>query len=165
MRRIRTMAAVAAALTSAFGVAGCRREQRRFAEPASTSSADAMAKASDYSKNAWAMGEGQRLFAQMNCAGCHSHGGGGMGPALMDAQWVYGGDLPSIETSIIAGRPNGMPAYGSRLTEQQVWQVAAYVRSLSGHAPSAAEPIRDDHMSVRPPLSRTDPEPFAKQED
>ena len=46
----------------------------------------------------------------MNCVGCHSHGGGGMGPALMDGQWRYGGRIDQIATTIAEGRPNGMPA-------------------------------------------------------
>jgi cytochrome c oxidase cbb3-type subunit 3 len=147
----------------------CRREQRRFSEPppASRLNADAQAAPSKdhdslvrYSENAWAISEGQRLFVQMNCGGCHSKGGGGgMGPPLMDAPWRYGSGLDDIERSILGGRPNGMPAFATRLSPQQVWQLVAFVRSLSGHAPSQAAPTRDDHMAARPPPSRTDPLP------
>src|SRR5690348_6683234 len=35
-----------------------------------------------YDNNAPAISQGQQLFSEMNCVGCHSHGGGGMGPAL-----------------------------------------------------------------------------------
>src|SRR4051794_11812699 len=42
------------------------------------------ARARLYDNNAPAMAEGQFLYTHMNCVGCHSHGGGGMGPALMD---------------------------------------------------------------------------------
>jgi cytochrome c oxidase cbb3-type subunit 3 len=35
----------------------------------------------EYEENAFALSEGKRLFSQMNCVGCHAHGGGGMGPA------------------------------------------------------------------------------------
>src|SRR5437763_12954668 len=38
----------------------------------------------DYEENAYAVSEGQRLYNQMNCVGCHFHGGGGIGPPLMD---------------------------------------------------------------------------------
>jgi cytochrome c oxidase cbb3-type subunit III len=37
-----------------------------------------------YEGNAPAIAEGQRLYNWMNCSGCHFHGGGGMGVALMD---------------------------------------------------------------------------------
>lgn len=110
------------------------------------------------------MSEGQRLYGQMNCSGCHGHGGGGgIGPALMDSKWLYGSGLDDIERSILGGRPRGMPAFADRLSPQQIWQLVAYVRSLSGHAPSQAAPVRDDHMAVRPPPSRTDPEPPTQQ--
>src|SRR3954469_25515529 len=64
---------------------GCRREERRFSEPPSASQLSPnplTAARSDreslarYAKDAWAMSEGQRLYSQMNCEGCHGHGGG-----------------------------------------------------------------------------------------
>src|SRR5881398_1810180 len=42
------------------------------------------ARAKLYDNNAPAIAEGQRLYMQMNCVGCHFHGGGGMGPPLME---------------------------------------------------------------------------------
>ncbi len=152
-------------------LAACEREQRRFSEGTRASRLLVHGAAPDaqladqaqlelYAKNAWAIAEGQRLFAQMNCVGCHSHGGGGMGPPLMDATWIYGAGLADIERSIMEGRPRGMPAFSARLSPQQVWQLVAFVRSLSGHAPASAAPGRDDHMAVRPPPARTKPEPL-----
>jgi cytochrome c oxidase cbb3-type subunit 3 len=117
-----------------------------------------------YVGNAWAMGEGQRLYSQMNCVGCHSHGGGGMGPPLMDGKWLYGADDASVFTTIVGGRPNGMPAYRGRLSDDQVWQLVSYVKSLSGRASKLAAGARDDHMSVRPGPVRTDPAPITQQE-
>lgn len=154
-------------LSLAVGAAACRREQRRFSEQpvANRLLTRDQNPALDhdqlllYSKNAWAISEGQRLFSQMNCVGCHAHGGGGMGPPLMDARWRYGATPDDIARSIVQGRPRGMPSFGSRLSAQQVWQLAAYVRSLGGNAPSDAAPVRDDHMAVRPPPSRTGPQP------
>jgi cytochrome c oxidase cbb3-type subunit 3 len=156
-------------LASVFSISACRREERRFSEPPAASrlnrdnrmdnATTGHANLVRYSEDAWAVSEGQRLFQQMNCAGCHFHGGGGMGPPLMDAKWRYGSELEDIARSIVSGRPNGMPAFGSRLSDQQVWQIAAYVRSLSGRARSDVAPVRDDHMAVRPPPSRTKPEP------
>lgn len=67
----------------------------------------------------------------MNCVGCHAHGGGAMGPALMDDEWRYGGSMTAIVATIDQGRPNGMPSWRGKLTPQQMWQLAAYVRSLS----------------------------------
>jgi cytochrome c oxidase cbb3-type subunit III len=77
-------------------------------------------------------------------------------PPLMDGPWIYGADDGSIFTTIIGGRPNGMPAYRGRLSDQQVWQLVGYVKSLSGWAPKQAAPVRDDHMELRPGPARTD---------
>src|SRR5205809_5945187 len=57
-----------------------------------------------FRSNAYALGEGQRLYKQMNCVGCHFHGGGGIGPALMDDEWIYGSDPAQIFTTIVEGK-------------------------------------------------------------
>ena len=63
----------------------------------------------------------------------------------MDDDWIYGGDAPAIYRDASRdGRPNGMPSFGSRIPEDQIWQLVAYVRSLSGLAPQDAAPNRDD---------------------
>jgi cytochrome c oxidase cbb3-type subunit 3 len=103
-----------------------------------------------YDDNAAGTTEGQTLFSQMNCSGCHANGGGGMGPPLMDAEWIYGSKPDQIFASIAEGRPNGMPTWKYRLNNQQIWQLTAYVRSLSGLTPKGARPGRDDHMMVKP---------------
>jgi cytochrome c oxidase cbb3-type subunit 3 len=88
-------------------------------------------RAAAYYDNADAVNSGRILFGQFNCAGCHSNGGGGMGPSLMDDEWIYGGRLQQIHQTIVEGRPNGMPAWGGKIPDQQIWQIAAYVRSMS----------------------------------
>src|SRR5690606_19958893 len=70
-----------------------------------------------------------------NCAGCHFNGGGGMGPPLMDDEWIYGSSPAHIFATIVEGRPNGMPTYGGKIPEHQVWQIVAYVRTLGGIEP------------------------------
>jgi cytochrome c oxidase cbb3-type subunit 3 len=82
-----------------------------------------------------------------------------MGVALMDGKWRYGGRIDQIVASIAEGRPNGMPAWRDRLTEQQMWQIAAYVRTLSGQAPKDAVSARTDEMSGTPPATQTRREP------
>jgi Cytochrome C oxidase, cbb3-type, subunit III len=69
----------------------------------------------------------------MNCTGCHANGGGGFGPALMGKTWIYGGSVENIASTIVEGRPNGMPSFRSLLPMEQVWELAAYVESLSDH--------------------------------
>jgi cytochrome c oxidase cbb3-type subunit 3 len=96
-------------------------------------------RAVQYYDNPEAVKIGKALFYAMNCAGCHSNGGGGMGPSLMDNQWIYGGRLEQIRQTIADGRPNGMPSWGARLSDADLWRLAAYVRSMSLPATLAAQ--------------------------
>jgi cytochrome c oxidase cbb3-type subunit 3 len=94
-----------------------------------------------YEGDANALTRGRRLFTDMNCAGCHgTEGGGGIGPPLADAEWIYGGQIENIVQTIMQGRPNGMPAFAPRLPEDEAWKIATYVVSLakksSGSVPS-----------------------------
>lgn len=102
-----------------------------------------------FNGNAYAISEGQRLFNWFNCSGCHANGGGGIGPSLMDKTWVYGGEPANLFDSIVKGRPNGMPAWGGRIPEYQIWQIVAYVRSLSGQQPRSATPARSDTLEQK----------------
>jgi len=112
-----------------------------------------------YDNNAPAIGEGQLLFTQMNCVGCHAHGGGGMGPALMDEKWRYGGRIDQIASTIAEGRPNGMPSWRGKLTDDQIWKLAAYVRSLSGQPSKDAVSSRAEGMSTGTPQTLVAHEP------
>lgn len=99
--------------------------------------------------NAYAVSEGKRLYNQMNCSGCHFQGGGGIGPPLMDAAWIYGSAPQNIFETIVQGRPNGMPSFGGKLGDDQVWQLVAYVRSMSGLVAKDVASGRNDDMQVR----------------
>lgn len=154
-------------------VAGCEREARRFSEVPPSSTEQTIAQSalhpgetappaparvhSAYENNAYAISEGQRLYRWFNCNGCHFNGGGGIGPALMDAKWIYGSAPANIYATIMEGRPNGMPSFRGRIPAQQAWQIVAYVRSLSGLEQKAAEPGRPDHMNARRAPQSTPP--------
>jgi len=112
----------------------------------------------DYEKKSYQLSEGQRLYENFNCVGCHAHGGGDIGPPLSDSKWIYGYQPQQVFASIVQGRPKGMPAFGSRLNENQVWELVAYVRSLSGHASKTAVSGRDEHMQIGAPPNSVKPE-------
>jgi cytochrome c oxidase cbb3-type subunit 3 len=77
------------------------------------------------------MGEGRQLFNRMNCAGCHGdHGGGGMGPSLRDIDWMYGATDAQVFSSIAEGRAHGMPAWGTKINDDQIWKIVAYIKSF-----------------------------------
>ncbi len=84
-----------------------------------------------YASSVAAMQEGRTLFVRMNCVGCHGgRAGGGMGPSLRDIDWIYGQTDAQIYSSIVEGRAHGMPSWGTLLTDDQVWKLVAYVKSL-----------------------------------
>jgi cytochrome c oxidase cbb3-type subunit 3 len=69
----------------------------------------------------------------------------------MDDKWIYGSEPRSIYASILEGRPNGMPSFRGKIPDAQVWQLVAYIRSMSGKVPAFASPGRDDAMSTKEP--------------
>lgn len=157
------------------GVVGCRREDRSFHPTVDAQQTQAVASLrlstlqpgvssptppakNDAEDNAQDLSEGKRLFSSFNCTGCHANGGGDKGPALMDAKWIYGSRPEQIFSSILEGRPNGMPSFKGKITEHQGWQLVAYVRSLSGQVPKDAATSRSDHMRANPPENSVDPE-------
>jgi cytochrome c oxidase cbb3-type subunit III len=111
-----------------------------------------------YESNAYHLSEGKRFYAMYNCKGCHADGGGDIGPPLMDDKWIYGSEPAQIFATIVQGRPNGMPSFMGRIPDYQVWQLVAYVRSLSGNVPQDAATGRSDHMNVKRPENSKDPE-------
>jgi cytochrome c oxidase cbb3-type subunit 3 len=151
---------------SALILNGCKREEREFrpSPPASVTINTAQVSGLNpgansvppppppkiYEESAYAVSEGKRLYQQYNCVGCHANGGGGIGPPLMDNNWIYGSEPQNIFTTILQGRPNGMPSFRNRIPEYQAWQIAAYVRSMSGLLPKDVAPARNDQLYVKP---------------
>lgn len=79
------------------------------------------------------------------CFTCHRNDLGGMvGPNLTDDYWIHGGDFKSVVNSIKTGYPDkGMMPFGSgaRLSDEQVLQIASYIKSKHGANPPNAKPI------------------------
>jgi cytochrome c oxidase cbb3-type subunit III len=166
LRSFRLLSAGAIALLS---LPACEREARRFDSPPAATP-DAARRVTElqpgppvqtvgvpspsrargpYEENAYGVSQGKTLYNQFNCSGCHSQGGGGMGPPLMDAKWIYGSDPDEIFATMVQGRPNGMPAFGNKIVPDQVWQIVSYVRAMSGQLRKDVEPGRSDDMYVR----------------
>jgi cytochrome c oxidase cbb3-type subunit 3 len=152
----------AGAIALLAALVACEREERRFSETPPTATPLSAVRqtmlqpgpvtrdlyvTSEYDDNAWAIAEGQQLYNQWNCVGCHAHGGGGMGPPLLDADWIYGSSPENIVQTILQGRPNGMPAFQGKIGATEAWKLAAYVRTLSGLTPMDARPSREDNTS------------------
>lgn len=84
-----------------------------------------------YANDLGAATEGRRLFVQYNCSGCHGgRAGGGMGPSLRDSLWIHGNSDTQLLSTILEGRSAGMPAWGARLPQQEIWKLITYIRTL-----------------------------------
>jgi mono/diheme cytochrome c family protein len=116
--------------------------------------------------NAEIVAEGNKLFLQYSCNGCHGgNGGGGICPPLINDVWVYDGDddtlfrlvtLGSIGLQakgyVRKGRENvvaPMPPFGALIkTEDDLWKIITFIRASYkgsptykyGNPPEAAEP-------------------------
>jgi cytochrome c oxidase cbb3-type subunit III len=159
-------------LVAAIALAACQREQRYFEPPTRAVSPPPLRMSQiqpgaiststeleqKYEDNAYALDQGKRLFRWYNCNGCHANGGGDKGPALMDNVWIYGSEPAQIYSTIVEGRPNGMPSFGGHIPDNEVWELVAYVRSLSGLVSDQAAPNRSDTMHVKKPESNVDRE-------
>jgi mono/diheme cytochrome c family protein len=79
-----------------------------------------------------AISMGGQLFVAYNCLDCHgAEGSGAIGPSFQDGRWHFGGSPGEVFESIYQGRPDGMPSWGGRISNDQIWMLTAYVRSLS----------------------------------
>ena len=73
--------------------------------------------------------DGQTLFKK-HCAGCHgADGKGAFGPDL-SADYQYGKTVMAAQESISAGRPGNMPAFGQKLSTEEIETLTEYILSL-----------------------------------
>lgn len=88
---------------------------------------------------------GKVLFGD-NCAACHGTNGVGtvdkqglFAPILRDDDWLYGGKIDDIHTSIVGGRQGVMTPHKGVLSDQQIEDVARYVMAMSAEGKSGAD--------------------------
>jgi cytochrome c oxidase cbb3-type subunit III len=170
----RCRTSVLLAMLCAVLASGCEREQRSFHEngpPAGAVSPTSFraggipervsvdSRALSFERNAFHIGEGKRYYEWYNCYSCHAAGGGDIGPPLMDDEWRYGGEFEQIRASILEGRPEGMPSFKGVIPDQQIQQIVAYVRSMSGNVPKDSPPARGDELYTGPAKTLIEREP------
>ncbi|TIT00764.1 cytochrome-c oxidase, cbb3-type subunit III [Mesorhizobium sp.] len=78
---------------------------------------------------------GAKVFAD-NCVACHGDNAKGNkelgAPDLTDAIWLYGSGETAIAVQVRAPKQGVMPAWGGRLGETKVKELAIYIHSLGG---------------------------------
>jgi cytochrome c oxidase cbb3-type subunit 3 len=74
------------------------------------------------------------------CAPCHGSGGQGNPgyPVLADDDWLYGGDIATLVTTITQGRRGIMPAHGARFSAQEIDDLVTFVAGLPAGRDHAA---------------------------
>ena len=84
--------------------------------------------------------QGEALFTQ-NCALCHGPEGKGMisagAPNLTDDIWLYGGEREIVRNTLRYGRAGVMPEWETKLGNERIMLVVAYVYSLSDRTAAA----------------------------
>ena len=89
------------------------------------------------------------LFTEI-CAGCHGTTiTGGRAPSLFDDQWSRGADDESIARNIENGVPTTeMPPFKGALTDQQIWQLVAYIRTQAATLKGRPQYVPDPDNQV-----------------
>lgn len=94
---------------------------------------------------------------KVHCVQCHGSGAAGSKgyPNLNDDDWLWGGDAAAIEKTLLDGirQPNHdatrfsqMPAFAGVLKPQEIGDVVAHVRTISGQAPASAAAARGSQV-------------------
>lgn len=114
---------------------------------------DLTAIAADPQLDSYARNAGAAVF-RTYCSQCHGAGAAGVQasgyPNLLDDDWLWGGDIDSIHTTIAHGirnetdpdaRYSQMPAFGEILSRDEIAGLVQYVLAMSGqeHDAAAAE--------------------------
>ena len=132
-------------------VEAARAEQAKFRDALAATPLDQVK--DDPELLRFAMAGGATVFAD-NCAPCHGRGAQGFPgyPNLNDDEWLWGGTIEDIHTTIRfgirsgheEGRESQMPRFGidQLLDRNQISDTAEYVLSLSGRATDEAAVAR-----------------------
>ncbi len=101
--------------------------------------------------------KGSELF-QANCALCHDKNGKGMisagAPNLTDNIWLYGGERETVRDTLRYGRAGVMPQWESKLGNERIMLVVAYVYSLSDKTAKTNKTSNITASAIKPSVDR-----------
>ncbi|MBE9491124.1 MAG: c-type cytochrome [Bacteroidetes bacterium] len=89
---------------------------------------------------------GKVIFDE-KCAVCHKNdGGGGIGPNLTDENWILGGGIKNVFTTVYEGGRDGkgMVSWKSELKANEIAQVSSYLLGFQGTTPAAPKAAEGD---------------------
>ena len=107
-----------------------------------------------------ALAEGKKIF-ESNCVACHrADAGGAIGPNLTDENWILGGGIKKVFTTITEGGRSGkgMVAWKESLKPTEIQKVASYVLSLQGSNPKEPKPTEPEAKPWKEEGAATTPE-------
>lgn len=93
-----------------------------------------------YNKEPHAIKNGESLYATA-CSGCHGHNAEGkLGPGLADDYWTYEANATDAGffSSVFGGLQGQMGPQGGHLTQDEILQIMAWVRSIYNGDPAKA---------------------------
>lgn len=128
--------ALAAALLLAMPLLpACTRESRTVGpeQPQTPPNGNADPRITYFENNAYQTAQGGRYFTWYGCGTCHVEGAAGARDLALEMTRHPRG-FATVYVAI-AGHQNVPANYGARIPVEQLWQIAAYVRSLPGIKP------------------------------
>src|SRR4029079_3386575 len=118
---MRNHVSIAMTILLLLSITSCKREERQLRPDPNASqtlntvqvsglnpganSISSRAPAGQYEESAYAVSQGKTLYNQYNCVGCHANGGGGIGPPLMDDNWIFGSSTGIVFATVSSRRP------------------------------------------------------------
>jgi len=121
--------------TEEFYAAQVRSHEEKFPPPKPLVSEDG---SNPLRGDAVAIAEGEKVFRQAACAGCHGvNAEGVVGPSLMDKEWLHGNTDEVVFNLIMKGISEektklgrgAMPGLGESLGSEKVYQIMAWLAS------------------------------------
>ncbi|MCL4235934.1 MAG: c-type cytochrome, partial [Deltaproteobacteria bacterium] len=84
------------------------------------------------------------------CLACHGPDGGGLiGPNFTDDYWIHGAKLMDLVKVITEGVPaKGMIPWKGQLSDKEIMQLAAYIRTLRGTTPANPKAPQGDLWAI-----------------
>jgi mono/diheme cytochrome c family protein len=132
MKAQRFMAVALAGVAVVAGIAGCGSDSKTSdASTPPAASTPAPAATTPAAPAAGGATAGKEIFASSGCGGCHSLKAAGASGAIGPNLDNLAPEVEQVVTQVTNGG-GGMPAFGGKLSDKEIQDVAAYVADSTG---------------------------------